>query len=107
HSEGLAQLDARLPPAWARGGGGGERTARYEYDYDQRPPGWSDEGGSQRPPPLRPPPRPSRFEPLARPPVKQAAPGIHGVGRGARVKHATFGVGTVEGSDGAGDLLKL
>jgi DNA helicase-2/ATP-dependent DNA helicase PcrA len=39
--------------------------------------------------------------------VKQAAPGIGGLGPGARVKHASFGVGTVEEVDGEGLSRKL
>jgi DNA helicase-2/ATP-dependent DNA helicase PcrA len=36
-----------------------------------------------------------------------AAPGVDGLGPGARVKHPTFGVGTVEAEDGAGQTRKL
>ncbi len=115
--EGLAQLDARREPAWARdegfrgGRSGHERESKrtVEYDYDQRPQGWGDDSGSAlRPAPLRPFQKTSRFEPLARPAAREAAPGMEGrLGRGSRVRHSTFGLGTVEASDGTGALLKL
>jgi DNA helicase-2/ATP-dependent DNA helicase PcrA len=130
-TDGLQQLDAQREPQWARDEGfaprsgesdrrgvaatdrgplGGERESRQtiEYDYDQRPAGWSEQGPSGRPPPLRPMLRSARNEPLARPPMREAAPGMEGrLGRGSKVRHATFGVGTVEESDGAGAQLKL
>ncbi|HEY2031545.1 MAG TPA: UvrD-helicase domain-containing protein, partial [Myxococcales bacterium] len=49
----------------------------------------------------------ARDEPATKPPIKIAAPGVDGLGPGARVKHPTFGVGTVEGEDGAGQARKL
>jgi len=51
--------------------------------------------------------RESRSDPLSRPPPKQAAPGTEGLGPGARVRRPSFGVGTVEDTDGQGPNLKL
>jgi hypothetical protein len=51
--------------------------------------------------------RAGRVDPSARPEKKQAAEGVLGLGPGARVRHPTFGVGTVEDTDGKGDALKL
>ena len=45
--------------------------------------------------------------PASKPVVQQAAPGVGGVGPGARVKHPSFGVGTVEDADGEGVNRKL
>ena len=130
--EGYKQLDARGGPAWARdagfhgggnaygggygnngggahGGGpaGNKSGERVDYDFDQRPPSWGDDGATRsRPPPLR-PMRESRSEPLANPPPRQAAPGMGGMSRGAKVRHPKFGVGTVEATDGIGLELKL
>jgi hypothetical protein len=39
--------------------------------------------------------------------VRQAAPGASGWSAGVRVRHASFGVGTVEEADGEGLALKL
>jgi DNA helicase-2/ATP-dependent DNA helicase PcrA len=108
--EGLGALDARAQrPAWARDEGfrpsaPAPRGERIEYDADQRPSSWDDGPPRSRPPPLRPF---SRNDPLSRPEVKQAPAGMAGLGRGARVRHKSFGVGTVEGSDGLGAELKL
>jgi DNA helicase-2/ATP-dependent DNA helicase PcrA len=44
---------------------------------------------------------------MSRPAPKKAAPGVDSLGPGARVRHPTFGVGTVEDSDGVGDNVKL
>ncbi|MFL5373821.1 MAG: AAA family ATPase, partial [Myxococcales bacterium] len=51
--------------------------------------------------------RGERVDPRAKPEKKQAAEGVLGLGPGARVRHPTFGVGTVEETDGLGDALKL
>jgi hypothetical protein len=47
------------------------------------------------------------YEPASKPAVKQAAPGAFGLGPGARVKHPSFGVGTIEDVDGEGLNRKL
>jgi DNA helicase-2/ATP-dependent DNA helicase PcrA len=51
--------------------------------------------------------RESRIDPVSKPLPKQAAPGVDGLGPGARVRHPTFGVGQVEDVDGAGLNRKL
>ncbi|HEX9576866.1 MAG TPA: UvrD-helicase domain-containing protein [Myxococcales bacterium] len=75
----------------------------YDYEFDQRP-------QHERPPF---PPRnrmrgggPS-VDPSARPAVKIAAAGVDALGPGARVRHPSFGVGTVEDTDGIGQTRKL
>jgi DNA helicase-2/ATP-dependent DNA helicase PcrA len=93
-TEGLASLD-RLVERPQRGFG------NSDDDFDQRP-RWADE-----PPKPANRPRWTREDPVAKPPVKVAAPGVDGLGPGARVRHPTFGVGTVEGVDGAGQTRKL
>ena len=118
--EALSRLDAghrgggRDEP-WERGGGRGKKR-EVEYDYDQRPPSWSDDGpaapgfGNRAKGPsmaTRNASRSSRVEPAARPPPKLPVPGAPGMGPGSRVRHPSFGVGTVEEIDGAGTNLKL
>ena len=112
--EGLQALDAKKGPDWARdtgfrGGGDRDRSGRGErvdHDFDQRPQGWGDDGSQRRPTtPLR--PLQSRSEPMARPPPREAAPGMNDLGRGAKVRHKTFGAGTVEAVAGTGVGLKL
>ena len=88
---GLEQL-ARYEPA----------KPRFEYEFDQRPPRWNEDRPRLRP--LRPS---TRWEPLARPAPRKAPAGMAGLGRGTRVRHASFGVGTVEDADGAGEQMKL
>ena len=51
--------------------------------------------------------RESRYDPASKPVVKQAVPGVGGLGLGARVKHPSFGIGTVEDADGEGLNRKL
>jgi DNA helicase-2/ATP-dependent DNA helicase PcrA len=94
-TEGLGALDRLAErPRW----GGQEQGAD---DFDQRP-RYNDAA-----PPVRNKMRFSRDEPASKPPMKMAAPGVDGLGPGARVKHPTFGVGTVEGIDGTGQTRKL
>jgi len=71
-------------------------------DFDQRPRYRED-----APLPARNKMRESRHDPASKPVVRQAAPGVGGLGPGARVKHPSFGVGTVEDSDGEGMNRKL
>jgi DNA helicase-2/ATP-dependent DNA helicase PcrA len=104
-TEGLAALERIEPPRYGTGA-----AAQAPIDeFDQRP-RYAEE---DRPHPAGdlPPPRNkmrfSRDEPASKPPLKVAAPGVEGVGPGARVKHPTFGVGTVEGVDGIGQTRKL
>jgi DNA helicase-2/ATP-dependent DNA helicase PcrA len=111
---GLSALEEQQPRAgrWQRGWGGRrEGDVVYADDFDQRPMGWSDAPFGVRPPgapmPQRNRARGDRYDPLSRPAPKKAAPGVLGLGPGARVRHPTFGVGTVEDSDGDGDNLKL
>jgi len=110
-TDGLQALD-RLSPMQ-------ERALREKSfdDFDQTPPeerALPATGGARRAEhwrPETPPPRnrmrESRYDPSSKPAPKVAAPGVDGLGPGARVKHPTFGVGTVEASDGAGLTRKL
>ena len=100
-TEGLAALD-RLS---------GDRQQGKKYDeFDQRP-----RYGDERPwmqsqdskPPVRNSMRAGRDDPASKPLPKEFAPGVDGLGPGARVKHPTFGVGMVEGVDGTGTTKKL
>jgi DNA helicase-2/ATP-dependent DNA helicase PcrA len=111
----LAAAEPRPQPGgkWERGWGGKrEGDAGHDYEFDQRP-RWDEESRpfGQRPSDAPMPPRnrarESRTDPLSRPPAKEAAPGIAGLGPGARVRHPSFGVGTVEDTDGQGPNLKL
>jgi len=113
---GLSALAAAEPrPSegrWERGWGGRrEGAAGGDYDFDQRPREQVDApfglrgGGPPMPP--RNQARAGRVDPRARPEKKQATEGVLGLGPGARVRHPTFGVGTVEDTDGIGDALKL
>ena len=92
-TEGLAALD-RMAPMQERG-----RKGVFYDDFDQRPQYSSD--------PPRPRPRMDRYEPASKPAVKQAAPGVDSLSPGRRVKHPSFGIGTVEDEDGAGLNRKL
>jgi DNA helicase II / ATP-dependent DNA helicase PcrA len=117
-ASGLAVLAAAEPRPqlggrWERGWGGRrEGDVVYDYEFDQRP-RWDEEGRpfGQRAPgtpmPARNRARESRTDPLSRPPPRQAAPGTEGLGPGARVRHPSFGIGTVEDTDGQGPNLKL
>jgi len=98
-SEGLAALD-RLSPMQERA-----RKDVFYDDFDQSP-RYADQA-SLRSLPARNKMRESRYDPASKPAVKQAAAGVGGLGRGARVKHPSFGVGTVEDSDGEGLNRKL
>jgi DNA helicase II / ATP-dependent DNA helicase PcrA len=115
---GLAALAAAEPRPqlggkWERGWGGRrEGEVVYDYEFDQRP-RWDDgskafgqrSAGGQMPARNR--ARESRLDPLSRPVPKQLAAGVEGLGPGARVRHPSFGVGTVEETDGQGPNLKL
>jgi DNA helicase-2/ATP-dependent DNA helicase PcrA len=93
-TEGLGALERLAErPQW-----GAQKT---DDDFDQRPRYPGD------PPTMRNKMRFSRDEPASKPPMKEAAPGVDGVGSGSRVRHPTFGVGTVEGVDGVGPARKL
>ena len=98
-TEGLAALD-RLSPMQERA-----RKDVFYDDFDQSP-RYPDES-SLRALPARNKMRDSRYDPASKPAVKQAVPGVGGLGRGARVRHPSFGVGTVEDSDGEGMNRKL
>ena len=108
-----AEPRPQLGGKWERGWGGRrEGEATYDYEFDQRP-RW-DENAAQfgqrmasAPMPARNRARESRYDPLSRPARKEAAPGMEGLGPGARVRHPTFGVGTVQETDGQGANLKL
>src|SRR5437667_4479472 len=86
-------------------------------DFDQRTPeepAWPATGAGRRPehwrpdaPPARNRMRTERYEPASKPAVKLAVAGVDALSPGARVKHPTFGVGTVEDEDGAGLNRKL
>ena len=101
---------------WDRGGGWGRGASRgdviYDDDFDQRPKGQPGEFG-QRPAgsgqmPLRNKARfESRAEPAARPLPKVMPPGSEGLAPGRRVRHPSFGVGSVEDVEGTGAGLKL
>ena len=95
-TEGLAALE-RLSPMQERA-----RKDVFYDEFDQRP-RYSDEV----PLPARNRMREGRYDPASKPVVKQAAPGVGGLGPGARVKHPSFGVGTVEDVDGEGLNRKL
>jgi DNA helicase-2/ATP-dependent DNA helicase PcrA len=108
-----AEPRPQLGGKWERGWGGKrEGDAVYDYEFDQRP-RWQDDSRpfGQRAPagpmPARNRARESRNDPLSRPPPRQAAPGMEGLGPGARVRHPSFGVGTIEDTDGQGPNLKL
>jgi len=95
-TEGLAALD-RLSPLQERA-----RKDVFYDEFDQRP-RYSDDP----PLPVRNKMRESRYDPASKPPAKEAAPGVGGLRPGARVKHPSFGVGTVEDADGEGMNRKL
>jgi len=95
-TEGLVALE-RLSPMQERA-----RKDVFYDDFDQRPRYRED-----APLPARNKMRESRHDPASKPVVRQAAPGVGGLGPGARVKHPSFGVGTVEDSDGEGMNRKL
>jgi DNA helicase-2/ATP-dependent DNA helicase PcrA len=95
-TEGLASLE-RLSPMQERA-----RKDVFYDDFDQRPRYRED-----APLPARNKMRESGHDPASKPVVRQAAPGVGGLGPGARVKHPSFGVGTVEDSDGEGLNRKL
>ena len=96
-------------------GGYGRGPARGDVfydDFDQRPRDTGDEFGQRPTAPGAMPVRnkartESRVEPLARPPPRVMPAGSEGLGPGRRVRHASFGVGTVEDVDGTGLGLKL
>jgi DNA helicase-2/ATP-dependent DNA helicase PcrA len=94
-TEGLAALD-RLSPMQERA-----RKDVFYDDFDQRP-RYPEESL-----PARNKMRESRYDAASKPAAKQASPGVGGLQPGARVKHPSFGVGTVEDSDGEGMNRKL
>ncbi|GAC1347257.1 MAG: hypothetical protein NVSMB23_26200 [Myxococcales bacterium] len=98
--------------SWSRGVAGSFRRGGAD-DFDQRPQ-YDDDGprfGDRKPGaplPARNAMRPgARTDPLSRPPVRQGASGAGGWTAGVRVRHASFGIGTVEEADGEGQGLKL
>ena len=97
---------------WERGWGGKrEGDVVYDYEFDQRP-RWDDDRpfgqrGPSMPMGARNRARESRYDPLSRPARRQPPPGMEGLAPGARVRHPTFGVGTIEDTDGQGANLKL
>jgi DNA helicase-2/ATP-dependent DNA helicase PcrA len=122
-TSGLPSIDSSAPAArasswgtgssWPRGAASAQRAAASD-DFDQRPRYGDDDGpgfGARKPGPQMPPRNAarsfSREDQLSRPKVKELPPGAEGLGPGARVRHPTFGVGTVEDVDGAGTNLKL
>ena len=116
---GLEALSAAEPRRMGavdprRGGLGQDRgDIIYDTDYDQRPkeasPGFGHRSGSGLSAmPVRNKARfESRLEPLARPPPRPLPPGAEGLAPGRRVRHPSFGVGTIEEVDGLGQNLKL
>jgi DNA helicase-2/ATP-dependent DNA helicase PcrA len=112
-AEGLAALD-RLTPMQERA-----RKEVFYDDFDQRRPEetarqttghWKPDARGHwkdAPPSARNRMRESRYEPSSKPALKVAAAGVDALSPGARVKHPTFGVGTVEDEDGAGQNRKL
>ena len=96
-----------LPPELAEGLGSLDRPSsllqqqRSYDDFDQTP------RYLDAPPPRNKMRGESRYDPASKPVPKAAAPGVDGLGPGARVKHPTFGVGTVESTDGVGPTRKL
>jgi DNA helicase-2/ATP-dependent DNA helicase PcrA len=96
-TEGLAALE-RLTPMQERA----RKDVLYD-EFDQRP-RYSDAS----PLPARNKMREGgRYDPASKPLVKQPVAGVGGLGPGARVKHPSFGVGTVEDVDGEGLNRKL
>jgi len=99
-AEGLAAL-TRLTPMQERA-----RKDVFYDDFDQRPPSgghWKD-----APPGARNKMRgEGRYEPASKPAVKVAAAGVDSLSPGRRVKHPSFGIGTVEDEDGLGLNRKL
>ena len=103
-TEGLAAL-TRLTPMQERA-----RKDVYYDDFDQRPkyPDGAPSGGHWKDAPsARNKMREPRYEPSSKPLPKVAAAGVDALSPGARVKHPTFGVGTVEDDDGVGLNRKL
>jgi DNA helicase-2/ATP-dependent DNA helicase PcrA len=95
-AEGLGALE-RLSPMQERA----RKDVHYD-EFDQRP-----RYPETSPLASRNKMREGRYDPVSKPALKQAAPGVGGVGPGARVKHPSFGVGTVEDADGEGVNRKL
>jgi DNA helicase-2/ATP-dependent DNA helicase PcrA len=95
-TEGLSALE-RLSPMQERA-----RKDVFYDEFDQRP-RYSDAS----PLPSRNKMREGRHDPSSKPVVKQPVAGVGGLGPGARVKHPSFGVGTVEDEDGEGLNRKL
>ena len=107
----------RLGAVDPRRGGLGQGPQRgdviYDYDYDQRPIE-SEPALVKRPAsglssmPARNKARfESRIEPSARPAPRPLPPGAEGLAPGRRVRHPSFGVGTIEEVDGLGANFKL
>jgi DNA helicase-2/ATP-dependent DNA helicase PcrA len=93
-TEGLAALE-RLTPMQERA-----RKEVYYNDFDQR---------TRYPdaPSARNKMRESRYEPSSKPSIKIASAAMDALSPGRRVKHPSFGVGTVEDEDGQGLNRKL
>ncbi len=120
---GLEALSAAEPRRMGakdpRRGGPGPSADRgdviYDTDYDQRPKEPApDSGFGQRSGsgfstvPVRNRARlEERTEPSARPLPRPLPPGAEGLAPGRRIRHPSFGVGTVEDVDGIGQNLKL
>jgi len=111
----LAAAEPRPQPGgkWERGWGGRrEGDVVYQDEFDQRP-RFDEEGrpfgqrSKGQPMPARNRARDSRYDPLSRPSPRQLSQDVEGLGPGARVRHPSFGVGTVEDTDGQGANLKL
>ena len=95
-AEGLGALE-RFSPMQERA-----RKDVFYDEFDQRP-RYSEES----PLASRNRMREGRTDPTSKPVVRQGAPGVGGLAPGARVKHPSFGVGTVEDADGEGLNRKL
>jgi len=98
-TEGLAALD-RLSPMQERA-----RKDVFYDDFDQRPK-YPDSSGGQ-PFSTRNKMREGRYEPATKPVVKVASAAMDALSPGRRVKHPSFGIGTVEDEDGSGLNRKL
>jgi len=93
-TEGLAALD-RLSPMQERA-----RREVYFNEYDQRTKYADSPSPRNRM-------RESRYEAASKPAIKMASAAMDALSPGRRVKHPSFGVGTVEDEDGQGLNRKL
>jgi DNA helicase-2/ATP-dependent DNA helicase PcrA len=99
-TEGLAALD-RLSPMQERA-----RKDVFYDDFDQRL-RYPDAPGGKAAFSARNKMRESGYEPASKPAVKVASAAMDALSPGRRVKHPSFGIGTVEDEDGAGLNRKL